>query len=85
MPGYCVQGTVGHKILNGAKTVEIDRQNIQVKLTVEVRLFFVCETIQLISLLIKKMGKYYKFSYKLKMGKYYKFKYSPKHPSQVNC
>lgn len=35
MPGYCVQGTVGHKILNGAKQVEIDRQNIQVKLTVE--------------------------------------------------
>ena len=38
MPGYCVQGTVGHKILNGAKMVEIDRQNIQVKLAVEVSL-----------------------------------------------
>ncbi|XP_047738906.1 integrator complex subunit 11 [Hyalella azteca] len=35
MPGYCVQGTVGHKILNGAKVVEIDKQNIQVKLAVE--------------------------------------------------
>uniref|UniRef100_A0A2P2I228 Integrator complex subunit 11 n=2 Tax=Hirondellea gigas TaxID=1518452 RepID=A0A2P2I228_9CRUS len=35
MPGYCVQGTVGHKILSGAKVVEVDRQNIQVKLAVE--------------------------------------------------
>lgn len=24
MPGYCVAGTVGHKVINGAKTVEID-------------------------------------------------------------
>ena len=36
MPGYCVQGTVGHKILNGAKVVDIDKQSIQVRLAVEV-------------------------------------------------
>lgn len=24
MPGYCVQGTVGHKILNGQKKLEIE-------------------------------------------------------------
>jgi len=35
MPGYCVQGTVGHKVINGAKMVEIERQNVPVKLTVE--------------------------------------------------
>ncbi|CAG0892335.1 unnamed protein product [Cyprideis torosa] len=35
MPGYCVQGTVGHKILNGFKKVEIDNQVIDVKLQVQ--------------------------------------------------
>ncbi|CAG0916594.1 unnamed protein product [Notodromas monacha] len=35
MPGYCVQGTVGHKIVNGAKRVEIDGQWIDVKLQVQ--------------------------------------------------
>lgn len=36
MPGYCVQGTVGHKILNGAKKVEFEnRQTVEVNLTVE--------------------------------------------------
>lgn len=36
MPGYCVQGTVGHKILNGAKKVEFEnRQVIDVKMSVE--------------------------------------------------
>lgn len=36
MPGYCVQGTVGHKILNGAKKVEFEnRQMIDVKMSVE--------------------------------------------------
>ncbi|XP_076039940.1 integrator complex subunit 11 [Oratosquilla oratoria] len=36
MPGYCVQGTVGHKILNGAKKVDFEnRQSIDVRLTVE--------------------------------------------------
>ncbi|CAG0893057.1 unnamed protein product [Darwinula stevensoni] len=35
MPGYCVQGTVGYKILNGAKKVEIDGTVVDVKLTVQ--------------------------------------------------
>ncbi|CAB3363512.1 Hypothetical predicted protein [Cloeon dipterum] len=36
MPGYCVAGTVGHKILNGAKRVEFEnRQFIEVKMSVE--------------------------------------------------
>ena len=36
MPGYCVQGTVGHKILNGAKKIEFEnRQVIDVKMAVE--------------------------------------------------
>ncbi|XP_026478792.1 integrator complex subunit 11 [Ctenocephalides felis] len=36
MPGYCVQGTVGHKILNGEKTVEFEnRQVVEVKMAVE--------------------------------------------------
>lgn len=36
MPGYCVSGTVGAKILNGARRVEIDKGNfIEVKLSVE--------------------------------------------------
>lgn len=36
MPGYCVQGTVGHKILNGQKKLEIEgRQTLEVKLQVE--------------------------------------------------
>ncbi|XP_059046661.1 integrator complex subunit 11 [Achroia grisella] len=36
MPGFCVQGTVGHKILNGAKKVEFEnRQVVEVKMAVE--------------------------------------------------
>ncbi|XP_071519823.1 integrator complex subunit 11 [Panulirus ornatus] len=36
MPGYCVQGTVGHKILNGAKKVDFEnRTSVEVNLTVE--------------------------------------------------
>jgi len=39
MPGYCVSGTVGHKILNGAKRVEFEnRQFVEVKMSVEVNL-----------------------------------------------
>ena len=26
MPGYCVAGTVGHKILNGAKKLEMENK-----------------------------------------------------------
>jgi len=36
MPGYCVAGTVGSKILNGAKRVEIEgRQVVDVKMSVQ--------------------------------------------------
>ncbi|KAG8222295.1 hypothetical protein J437_LFUL001837 [Ladona fulva] len=36
MPGFCVVGTVGHKILNGAKKVELEnRQIVEVKMSVE--------------------------------------------------
>jgi integrator complex subunit 11 len=36
MPGFCVQGTVGHKILNGAKRVEFEnKQIVEVKMSVE--------------------------------------------------
>lgn len=36
MPGFCVQGTVGHKILNGAKRVEFENgQVVDVKMAVE--------------------------------------------------
>lgn len=36
MPGYCVQGTVGHKVLGGAKKIEFEnRQVVEVKMSVE--------------------------------------------------
>ncbi|XP_055848224.1 integrator complex subunit 11 isoform X2 [Episyrphus balteatus] len=36
MPGYCVQGTVGHKVLAGAKKIEFEnRQIVEVKMSVE--------------------------------------------------
>ncbi|MCL4128618.1 UNVERIFIED_CONTAM: hypothetical protein GTU68_029049, partial [Idotea baltica] len=45
MPGYCVQGTVGHKILNGAKKIELeDRVEIKVKLAVEYMSFSATQT-----------------------------------------
>lgn len=28
MPGYCVAGTVGHKILNGARKLELENKQI---------------------------------------------------------
>jgi len=38
MPGYCVSGTVGAKVLSGAKKVEMEnRQFVDVKLSVQVR------------------------------------------------
>ena len=38
MPGYCVSGTVGAKVLSGQKKVEMEnRQIIDVKLSVQVR------------------------------------------------
>lgn len=37
MPGYCVSGTVGAKVLSGAKKVETEnRQVIEVKMSVQV-------------------------------------------------
>ena len=31
MPGYCVAGTIGHKILNGQRKIEFDnRQSVSV-------------------------------------------------------
>jgi len=36
MPGYCVSGTVGHKILGGAKKIEFEnKQTIDVRMSVE--------------------------------------------------
>lgn len=36
MPGYCVQGTVGHKVLGGAKKIEFEnRQVVEVKMAIE--------------------------------------------------
>ncbi|XP_061424044.1 integrator complex subunit 11 [Lethenteron reissneri] len=36
MPGYCVQGTIGHKILSGQRKLEIEgRQTLEIKLQVE--------------------------------------------------
>uniref|UniRef100_A0A8P4K0C6 Integrator complex subunit 11 n=1 Tax=Dicentrarchus labrax TaxID=13489 RepID=A0A8P4K0C6_DICLA len=36
MPGYCVQGTIGHKILNGQRKLEMEgRSTLDVKLQVE--------------------------------------------------
>ena len=28
MPGYCVAGTVGHKILNGARKIEMENKQV---------------------------------------------------------
>ncbi|RUS69585.1 hypothetical protein EGW08_022655 [Elysia chlorotica] len=36
MPGYCVSGTVGHRILNGARKIELEnKQILEVKMDVE--------------------------------------------------
>lgn len=35
MPGFCVNGTVGSKVLAGNKRVEIDGQIIEVKISVQ--------------------------------------------------
>lgn len=35
IPGYCVAGTVGYKILNGVKRLEFDRQPLDVNMRVE--------------------------------------------------
>lgn len=28
MPGYCVSGTVGHRILNGARRIELENKQV---------------------------------------------------------
>ncbi|KAF6038790.1 CPSF3L [Bugula neritina] len=35
MPGYCVQGTVGHKILNGVKKIDFDGHTVDVRMKVQ--------------------------------------------------
>ena len=35
MPGYCVVGTIGHKVLSGTKKIEIDNKVVNVKLSVQ--------------------------------------------------
>ena len=36
MPGYCVAGTVGHKILNGTKRLELEKGVVtEVKMSVQ--------------------------------------------------
>ncbi len=36
MPGYCVAGTVGHKILNGARRIEFKKGKVvEVKMSVQ--------------------------------------------------
>lgn len=36
MPGFCVQGTVGHKVLNGSRRIEFEnRQIVEIKMAVE--------------------------------------------------
>lgn len=35
MPGYCVAGTIGHKVLSGAKKIEIDKKVVNIKLSVQ--------------------------------------------------
>ncbi|CAH8498180.1 unnamed protein product [Schistosoma turkestanicum] len=35
IPGYCVAGTVGYKILNGVRRLEFDKQVLEVKMSVE--------------------------------------------------
>lgn len=35
MPGYCVAGTIGHKVLSGQKKIEIDKKMVSVRLSVQ--------------------------------------------------
>uniref|UniRef100_A0A1I8JQA1 Integrator complex subunit 11 n=1 Tax=Macrostomum lignano TaxID=282301 RepID=A0A1I8JQA1_9PLAT len=35
IPGYCVAGTVGYKIINGAKKIELGKQSLDVRMAVE--------------------------------------------------
>jgi integrator complex subunit 11 len=35
MPGYCVAGTIGHKVLSGMKKIEIDKKLVNIRLSVQ--------------------------------------------------
>lgn len=46
MPGYCVAGTIGHKVLSGAKKIEIDKKMVNVRLSVQYmsfRFVYMCD------------------------------------------
>ena len=44
MPGYCVAGTVGHKILNGVRKLELEnKQIVSYILSVHAWLFCRCD------------------------------------------
>ena len=47
MPGYCVSGTVGHKVLSGNKKIEIEKKTVTVRLSVQY-MSFRCEPHSLI-------------------------------------
>ncbi len=34
MPGYCVAGTIGHKVLSGMKKIEIDKKLVRNKMSI---------------------------------------------------
>ena len=34
IPGYCVEGTIGNKLLKGIKTFDIDKKRYEVKMQV---------------------------------------------------
>jgi integrator complex subunit 11 len=34
IPGYCVEGTIGNKLLKGVKTLDIDKKRYEVKMQV---------------------------------------------------
>lgn len=35
MPGYCVSGTIGHKVLSGMKKIEIDKKLVNIRISVQ--------------------------------------------------
>ena len=55
MPGYCVAGTIGHKVLSGAKKIEIDKKMVNVRLSVQYMSFRCANNKKINGLLIKCM------------------------------
>ena len=35
MPGYCVAGTVGHRLLHGERNIEVNGRRVHIKMRVE--------------------------------------------------